>query len=119
MLQTIHTELRQDANGTGGIAGLVNDTFTFKCENVTKAWPVIKNLIKDIAPNYGFGYESNERGKSATETFGSLLALLDCYRPRFTEMRMGTGKITTEKSNDVINRMKINLFGLKDEHVFV
>lgn len=115
-LWAFHTKLRQEANRSGSANSALQGTSVFGCNGVEIDWNAVKPTIVNLAKLYGFNYEISERGRNATGTLGSILALFDLYRPKFNEVRMGTQDMVVRKRDNVIDVMSIRRFGLRPEH---
>lgn len=116
ILWTIHTKLRQDANGNGNMARTIRDDFKFKINETEIEWNRLKPDLEAIARLYGVEYGTSEDKRIKIGTLGSYLGIFVSFRPRMHEVRTGTGKITMNKTNGVLNQIPIEQFGLASRH---
>lgn len=119
ILWTAHTKFRQDANRAGGLSTKITDDFEFSANNRTKKWKELKEPLMKLAHLYGFRYETTNTGRALTGTLGSILALIDTFRPRLNEIRVGTTKITLTKRDNSLCQTTIGTFGLAAEHAIL
>lgn len=119
ILWTAHTRFRHEANGNGSLLSKITSTTTFNVGTNISQWEVFSGPLKEIAKAYNFKYQTTEEGRNRTGTLGSLLALFNAYRPRFNEVRVGTTKITMEKSQSLVKETPISSFGLGQEHAIL
>lgn len=116
IVQTIHTKMRQDANGSGSIRDKITDAFTFTIGETIIRYDAIKVGMRKIAELYGFTYNITTESKEKLGTLSSLLVLFCAFRSRLNEVRIGNDKITFKKSADEVQQMPLSQFGMDNTH---
>lgn len=119
---TAHTCLRQESLSTGNLRSTMEGkSYTIQSEGNTSkelSHEFIVSLVKEIATNFKLVYSKPKRDDNNHwyGTAAPIISLINMFKVRLTELRIGHGSFTVQKDAKVQRVVSTDEYGLKNVH---